>query len=68
MADPDGPYGAMYGHNGGGPGYSASAFHFRSSARDASSDITVAVLSNVEPTELVEDMMLSLAETLRIDL
>jgi D-alanyl-D-alanine carboxypeptidase len=66
MADPDGPYGAMYGHNGTGPGYSASAFHFRSSARGASSDITVAVLSNVEQTELVEDMMWSLAETLTI--
>jgi D-alanyl-D-alanine carboxypeptidase len=64
MADPDCPYGAMYGHNGGGPGYSASAFHFRSSARGASNDVTVAVLSNLESTELVEGMMLSLTETL----
>ncbi len=27
MADPASPYGLVWGHNGGGPGYSASAFH-----------------------------------------
>lgn len=27
MADPAAPWGAIYGHNGGGPGYSASVFH-----------------------------------------
>ncbi len=27
MADPAAPWGPVYGHNGGGPGYSASAFH-----------------------------------------
>ena len=26
MADPESPWGPLYGHNGGGPGYSASAF------------------------------------------
>ena len=64
MADPDCPFGAMYGHNGEGPGYSASAFHFRSSARGASNDVTVAVLSNTENTEETGTMMLALAEAL----
>ena len=27
MADPAAPWGAIYGHNGAGPGYSASVFH-----------------------------------------
>lgn len=27
MADPESPWGRLWGHNGGGPGYSASAFH-----------------------------------------
>jgi D-alanyl-D-alanine carboxypeptidase len=64
MADPDCPYGDMYGHNGGGPGYSASAFHFRRSTDNTSGDVTVAVLCNVENTEETEMMMLALAETL----
>jgi D-alanyl-D-alanine carboxypeptidase len=64
MADPDCPYGQMYGHNGGGPGYCASAFHFRPSAGDASGDVTVAVLCTTESTEQTELMMLALAETL----
>ena len=65
MADPDCPYGEMYGHNGGGPGYSTSAFHFKPSTSDGSSDVTVAVLCNTEKTEFVETMMWSLAEALR---
>jgi D-alanyl-D-alanine carboxypeptidase len=70
MADPDCPYGAMYGHNGGGPGYSASAFHFRPVASDGSSDVTVAVLCNTENTEETEMTMLTLAEILtdRLDI
>lgn len=27
MADPESPWGSVWGHNGGGPGYTASAFH-----------------------------------------
>ena len=64
MADPDCPHGEMYGHNGGGPGYSASAFHFRRPTDHASSNITVAVLCNAENTEATESMMLALAEAL----
>jgi D-alanyl-D-alanine carboxypeptidase len=61
MADPDSPYGAMYGHNGGGPGYSASAYHFRSPQRDP---LTVAVLLNTENSEAAEIMMLATAKAL----
>jgi D-alanyl-D-alanine carboxypeptidase len=64
MADPDCPYGEMYGHNGSGPGYSASAFHFRSSASNVAPEVTVAVLSNTENTEGTETTMLALAEAL----
>ena len=64
MADPDCPYGEMYGHNGGGPGYSASAFHFRPAASDAAPEVIVTVLSNTENTEATESMMLTLAEIL----
>jgi D-alanyl-D-alanine carboxypeptidase len=27
MGDPESPWGPLWGHNGGGPGYRASAFH-----------------------------------------
>jgi D-alanyl-D-alanine carboxypeptidase len=62
MVDPDCPYGAMYGHSGGGPGYSASAFHFRPSTSDAAPEVTAAVVCNTENTEETELMMLALAE------
>lgn len=64
MADPDWPSGAMHGHNGAGPGYSASAFHFQPFPKDSSRDVTIAVLSNMENTDQTESMMLALAETL----
>jgi len=64
MADPDWPSGAMHGHNGAGPGYSASAFHFQPFPNDSSRDVTVAVLCNMENTDQTENMMLALAERL----
>jgi D-alanyl-D-alanine carboxypeptidase len=60
MADPDSPYGAMYGHNGGGPGYSASAYHFRSPQEP----ITIAVLLNIENSEAAEIMVLATTKAL----
>jgi D-alanyl-D-alanine carboxypeptidase len=66
MADPDGPYGAMYGHNGGGPGYSASAFYFRPTTGDPARNVTVAVLCNTEDTDHTETMMFTVAETARL--
>ncbi len=64
MADPDWPCGAMHGHNGAGPGYSASAFHVQPFPNDSSRNVTVAVLCNMENTDQTESMMLTLAETL----
>lgn len=64
MADSDWPCGAMHGHNGAGPGYSASAFHFQPFPNDSSRDVTVAVLCNMENADQTESMMLALAETL----
>lgn len=64
MADPDWPCGAMHGHNGAGPGYSASAFHFHPFPNGSSRDVTVAVLCNMENTDQTERMMLALADHL----
>jgi D-alanyl-D-alanine carboxypeptidase len=45
MADLAAPHGATFGHTGGGPGYSAAAYHLR---RDGSAGVTAVVLCNVE--------------------
>jgi len=45
IADPLSPYGTLYGHSGGGPGYTSAALHVVSSQRQP---VTVAVLSNTE--------------------
>jgi D-alanyl-D-alanine carboxypeptidase len=45
IADPDSPYGAMFGHGGGGPGYAAFACHVPD-FRGTGSSVTVAVLCN----------------------
>jgi D-alanyl-D-alanine carboxypeptidase len=61
MADPDSVCSAMYGHNGGGPGYTASAFHFTVAKPEA---VTVAVLSNTENPEAVQIMALAVGKAL----
>ncbi len=61
MADPDLSYGPVYGHNGAGPGYAASAFHFQ---RRGSIPITVAVLTNTEHYGQTEKMALRMGEEL----
>jgi len=53
MADPRSPYGVLFGHNGGGPGFTSSAFHVVSPRGQA---VTVAVLSNIENPFEVELM------------
>jgi D-alanyl-D-alanine carboxypeptidase len=63
MADPDSACGAMYGHNGGGPGYTPSAFHFRVAKPEA---VTVAVLSNTENPEEVQMMALTVGKALSV--
>jgi D-alanyl-D-alanine carboxypeptidase len=57
MADPDSRYGPLYGHTGGGPGYSAAAYHLD---RPEGGRITVAVLSNSEDTDAAEGLILKI--------
>ena len=45
MADPESPYGPLFGHGGEGPGYRASAFH---APRIAPGGATVCVLAGLE--------------------
>ena len=47
MGEADGPRGPTYGHDGGGPGYSTSAYHFTESA------VSVAVLAATEDAAAV---------------
>ncbi|UVT15364.1 MAG: beta-lactamase family protein [Nitrospira sp.] len=61
MADPDNRVGLLYGHNGAGPGYAASAFHIR--PRGAR-PVTVAVLTNAENWQEVEALALTVGEEL----
>jgi D-alanyl-D-alanine carboxypeptidase len=48
MGDPDSPLGPVWGHNGGGPGYTASAFHA------AASGVSVCALCASEAPPLAE--------------
>lgn len=61
MADPDFSSGPVYGHNGAGPGYAASAFHFR---RQGAIPVTVAVLTNTEHYDQTERMALHIGKEL----
>lgn len=64
MADPDNRLGSVYGHNGEGPGYAASAFHFRPAGGQP---VTVAVLTNTENYQEAEMMALKVGEELTSD-
>lgn len=61
IADPASPYGVLYGHGGGGPGYTSAALHAESSGRRP---LTVAVLSNTENFFEVELMAFTIVDTL----
>ena len=61
IADPDSPYGPIYGHGGAGPGYSASALHFGNMGSEA---LTVGLLSNTENHAALESMTLAAGEEL----
>ncbi|SLM49847.1 Metal-dependent hydrolase, beta-lactamase superfamily [Nitrospira japonica] len=61
MADPQSPYGILYGHNGGGPGYTSTALHVLTPAGQS---VTVAVLSNTENFYEVELMAFTLIDQL----
>jgi hypothetical protein len=55
MADPASPLGPLFGHNGGGPGYDASAFH---APRAAPGGATVCALCAVEGGFAAENLVL----------
>lgn len=61
IADPLSPYGTLYGHGGGGPGYTSAALHVLSPRRQP---VTVAVLSNTENFFEVELMAFTIVHAL----
>mgnify|MGYP000962870605 CR=1 FL=1 len=64
MADPAAPWGPIYGHNGGGPGYSASVFH----APDLGGATVAAIGSETEgfdAEQVVFDVFDALSVTMR---
>ncbi|HTK86904.1 MAG TPA: serine hydrolase domain-containing protein, partial [Nitrospiraceae bacterium] len=61
IADPKSPYGVLYGHSGGGPGYTSAALHVVSPRRQP---VTVAVLSNTENFFEVELMAFTIVHAL----
>lgn len=54
MADPESPFGPVFGHNGVGPGYNASAFH---ALRLTLGGATVCALCAVEEDSLAENLV-----------
>lgn len=58
MVDPAAPWGAIYGHNGGGPGYSASAFY----ASDLG--VTVTVLGSEAPGFRAEQVLFEVLDAI----
>ncbi len=64
MGDLDNRLGPIYGHNGGGPDYAASAFHFQP---PGDLPVTVAVLTNTETHAGAELVALKVGEHLISD-
>lgn len=54
MGDRRSPHGPIFGHNGGGPGYTASVFH---AAEHPAGPLTVAVLCAVEAGDAAESIL-----------
>jgi hypothetical protein len=61
IADLKSPYGVLYVHSGGGPGYTSAALHVVSPRRQP---VTVAVLSNTENFFEVELMAFTIVHAL----
>jgi D-alanyl-D-alanine carboxypeptidase len=64
MADPESPWGPVFGHGGGGPGYGASAFH---APRLAPGGASVCALCAVEEDFLTEDLVVDALDLLRAE-
>jgi len=62
MADTASPYGVILGHNGGGPGYQASAFHTRT---PEGRPITVCAMCASECAGLSERLVFSVFAELK---
>lgn len=62
MVDPAAPWGAIYGHNGGGPGYSASVFH-----APELRGVTVAVVGSEVEGFSAEQVVFEVLDALRDD-
>jgi D-alanyl-D-alanine carboxypeptidase len=62
MADPESPWGPLFGHGGGGPGYDASVFHAPGLARGGT---TVCALCAVEEDFLAENLVAEAFDLLR---
>lgn len=62
MIDPSSRFGEMAGHNGGGPGYSASAFHFADVGGHRVSG--VALLNRDAPDDLAQRVLLEVVDHL----
>lgn len=60
MGDPALPWGAMWGHSGGGPGYSASAFHAPEIGR-----VTVCAMAAGEESPTAEEILFVALDALR---
>jgi D-alanyl-D-alanine carboxypeptidase len=61
MADPESPFGPLWGHNGGGPGYSTSVFH---APWFHAGPVTVCVMCTVEEDSLGENLLFAAFELL----
>ena len=61
MTDPGSPYGLVAGHGGGGPGYSAGAFHF---PNVGGRRVTTVALANSDRGDVGVRIAFALAETI----
>ena len=62
MGDPESPWGALYGHGGGGPGYNTSAFHAPDLGGRA---VTVAAMCAVEEDLMAEQLVFAALDLAR---
>jgi D-alanyl-D-alanine carboxypeptidase len=60
MGDPESPWGRLWGHNGGGPGYSASAFH----APDLGG-VSVCAMGSTEEVFRTEQLVIEVLDMIR---
>jgi len=62
MGDPESPWGALWGHGGGGPGYSSSAFHLE---RPGDFALTVCAMCALEEDGIAEQLVFAAMDLAR---